>query len=216
MVVTTAYFVSGLGSLLSILLSISPIPKFISAVKSKDFSEVPYMFLLLTHIGAALWLLYALVAEIPEMVPVNLVSFVISLTLNAVYHACRQTLCVAAAFYVPSIAASTAVAFTMGDSTSVGLIAAVVNCFQQLTLLIKVYQSLQTKDPKYLDLNISVAVLINCMTWLLYGTLTANLIVIIPNFLGVSVAVVILFVYLWAVGVISQDKIKEEAPLIRV
>jgi uncharacterized protein with PQ loop repeat len=215
MVVTTAYLVSGLASLLSILLSISPIPKFISAIRSKDFSEVPYMFLLLAHIGSVMWLLYALVARISEMVPVNLVNFVITLILNAVYHASHQTLYLAAVVYAPCIVVLTAAAFTIGDATSVGLIAACVNCVQQFTLLIKVSQSLKTKDPKYLDLNISVAVLINCMTWLLYGTLTANLIVIIPNFLGVSVATAMLLVYLWAVGV-SQDKTKERAPLIKV
>lgn len=220
MVATAAYVLSSFGGVLSVLLSLSPIPNLVLASRSKDFSQVSFVFLVMGHIGSTLWLLYAISADIPEMIPNNFINYCITLVLNALYLKFHAQLLISTITYIPSIILLAFSIYLLNAPSLVGYSASTFNCIQLLSLLLKIWQCLKTKDSKFLDLNISVAVFLCSFTWLLYGILTSNLVVIVPNFLGISISFVIFLVYLWTKNLYPEcmcpanlEKTIEETPL---
>mmetsp|Transcript_10571 Transcript_10571/g.20356 ORF Transcript_10571/g.20356 Transcript_10571/m.20356 type:complete len:222 (+) Transcript_10571:944-1609(+) len=219
MVSTSAYILSSIGGILSILLSAAPLPKLLLAVRSKDFTEVHYIFLLMGHVGSTLWFFYAILAGIPEMVPNNFINFLITLGLNSVYLYYHGQLLSSSMIYVPSLLLLFVSSYLLDNPSVIGFTAAGLGIIQCSTLIAKVWEAIRSKDPKYLDLYINTAICLCSLTWLLYGIVTTNLIVIIPNVIGLSISVSIFIVYLWTKEVtafcpcFSDFKTLEETPL---
>lgn len=198
MVSSVAFVFSTIGSFLSILLSLSPTPKLIRAVKSNNFAEVSYTYLALGHAGYTLWLTYASFSGILEMIAGNACNFMISLLLNTVYLHAHNQLGTALIVYIPSIATLLAFCFYLDKPEVIGVTASIFGCLMYLSMIIKLKECIESREVRFLDLNINIAGFLCSLAWLIYGILSVNFVVIVPNFLGVCISSTIFFVYFWA------------------
>jgi len=71
-----------------------------------------------------------------------------------------------------------------------GLLCLGLSIFGTLAPLEKIIDVIESRDPRFINLPIAVATVINAILWTLYGFLSADLFVFISNLVGVFSGVI--------------------------
>jgi uncharacterized protein with PQ loop repeat len=87
------HIVSTLGIVLSIGLSFSPVPAVYRAWNTKGLEEISYSFLMISHMNAFVWTLYAVKIHSIEIFIPNIVGSIISFATLIAYHKISESLC---------------------------------------------------------------------------------------------------------------------------
>lgn len=191
--------VAVLGIVIGIMLSLSPVPTFIDiAVHSKStggYTVAPYISSLTT---CSLWLLYAFVAAKAELIPLNVVSFVVYAVYCGVFlfYAPLKTKVLQMYFWALLLVAGGAVIAVLTKSVAaVGVIAIFANCVMFAAPLAVIQLVTQTKSVRYMPFLLSLFSFLCALVWLTWAVIVSDYFVMIPNGLGAIFGVVQILVY---------------------
>ncbi|CAG9311509.1 unnamed protein product [Blepharisma stoltei] len=193
---------SGLGTLLSIGVNLSPLPSLLKASKSKNLEEISHLYLILSNLIPLIWSLYGLKSKIWLIyIPAQL-TFFTSLAWIAWYHIISKNSIIFMFWYLLSIFSSSIIFLNCLTANNLGLAAVIISFGGIFAPLQQVPYALLEMDHKYIDINIMVSCLFCGAVWLLYGYFINNRFIIIPNSVGIIFCLLQIGVYAWARGIL--------------
>jgi solute carrier family 50 protein (sugar transporter) len=193
--------VAAVGSVLSVMLSLSPLPTFIDiAIYSKTtggYTVAPYIS---SVCCSSIWLTYALLAGGSKfvLVPLNALVIAISVSYCAVfliYTDNRQGVLRTYTAALLVVAATVALAVLMHSLLLIGTLAAVANCLVYAAPLAIVSQVIKTKSVRYMPFLLSLASLLCASVWLAWAIMAQDYFVMVSNSLGAFFGLVQLVFY---------------------
>lgn len=189
---------AALGTLLAILVSISPIPSLIRAWKSKELSEISHTYLLMANLNPLLWLQFALRTANWDILIPNLVTFSLSLVYVMVYHIVSRDYLLFGLKYISSVSIITLFGISVLPEPYLGFLAVTANLLGFAAPLEQLGPVMVEKESRYIDMNIICASLCCAGVWLGFGIASSNLYILIPNAAGVALCVLQITMYFWA------------------
>lgn len=189
---------AALGTLLAVLVSISPIPSLMRAWKSKELSEISHTYLLMANLNPLIWLQFALrTANIDILIP-NLVTFSLSLIYVIVYHIVSKDYLLFGVKYISTICIITLFGISVLPIPYLGFLAVIANLLGFAAPLEQLGPVMIEKESRYIDINIIGASLCCAGVWLGFGIASSNLYILIPNAAGVLLCILQITMYFWA------------------
>jgi len=193
-----ALSLSGLGTILAVIVNISPISSLLKANKTKSLEEISHLYLLLANCNTTAWVIYSLKAsKFPILVP-NSLNFVLSLGFLAWYHKIAEDALKFLTGYFLTVGSAVAVGYGLIPIDKLGIACVVVNFLGFAAPLEQVKPLLAEKDPRYLDMNVVGACFGCSFVWGVYGILTRNIFVITPNIAGFVICLLLTLMNAWA------------------
>ena len=86
-------------------------------------------------------------------------------------------------------------------------VAVIINTVFYCTIMIKLKESMEKRNNEYINMVIVVVTLCGCVSWVLYGILTDDYFVVVPNAIGIVVYGLNILVYYWNDGKIGEYNI---------
>lgn len=187
-----------LGTLLAVLVSISPIPSLIRAWKSSELSEISHTYLLMANLNPLLWLQFALrTSNIDILIP-NLVTFTLSLIYVVVYHIVTKDYLLFGVKYISTISIISLFGISVLPIPYLGFLAVTANLLGFAAPLEQLGPVVIEKESRYIDMNIIGASLCCAGVWLGFGIASSNLYILVPNAAGVCLCLLQITMYFWA------------------
>ena len=166
---------SFIGTLMSMLSSVAPIPGITRHGKKRAFEMLPVPFLYLSHATQCLWLLYSILIEDPGLIFVNAVTYVLTGICLFLYIHYRGEMI----RFIPMYTAAALMAVSFVPALvlprTLGMCGMMVNIVSSLSPLDKIKLVLKTRDKSYIDIVLSTGNLTSGAIWTLYGLLIADL-----------------------------------------
>lgn len=93
----------------------------------------------------------------------------------------------------------------MTTLTQTGLIATTLSVATQVTCLDTVQLTLRTRDSETVNMGLTVASIVNGLTWMIYAMLVKDIYVFIPNLCALLIAAINLNLYQWTQGKLENS-----------
>lgn len=226
----------------SMALYLAPSQTFLGIWRAQAVGEFDFLPYVVSFTNCVLWTSYALLDPIgraPTLVS-NAIGAVLELSYVCVYAryadrskraSCLCAMIVAAIFVsvvdVLGFAVVGRAGFPkIGDDSRgmsfIGLVAALLNIAMYVSPLSVVSTVIETRSVRYMPLGLTLAMLFTSTTWISYSVMVGDLVVFVPNFIGLVLGVLQLTVYshylkVETLATISQkqlDATEQKRPLI--
>ena len=208
--------VSWIGTVIGIILNISPIVMFYSIIRGqKKIEIVPESMLIFNILCSSLWACYWYL-QIDKFVPFFSSAFGLALSeifalIYLFYLADKDwKKYILYAFLEINLVLefNYGLLFVLGDYITVGNIAVVVNIITYITPGQKIYQVIKTKNYNLIPISSTLSGSLCTLCWLIFGLLIWDIRTIIPNGLGLVFATINSGV--WAYFYFTRDKEEDE------
>ena len=208
--------VSWIGTVIGIILNISPIVMFYSIIKGKNKIEiVPESMLIFNILCSSLWACYWYL-QVDKFVPFFSSAFGLALSeiFSLIYlfflaeKDWKKYFLYAFLEINLVLEFNYALLFIIKDYIIVGNIAMVVNIITYITPGQKIYQVIKTRNYNLIPISSTLSGSLCTLAWLIFGLLIWDIRTIIPNGLGLIFATINSGV--WAYFYFTRDKEKEE------
>ena len=208
--------VSWIGTVIGIILNISPIVMFYSIIRGqKKIEIVPESMLIFNIICSSLWACYWYL-QVDKFVPFFSSAFGLALSeifalIYLFYLADKDwKKYILYAFLEINLVLefNYGLLFVLGDYITVGNIAVVVNIITYITPGQKIYQVIKTKNYNLIPISSTLSGSLCTLCWLIFGLLIWDIRTIIPNGLGLVFATINSGV--WAYFYFTRDKEEDE------
>ena len=208
--------VSWIGTVIGIILNISPIVMFYSIIRGqKKIEIVPESMLIFNILCSSLWACYWYL-QVDKFVPFFSSAFGLALSeifalIYLFYLADKDwKKYILYAFLEINLVLefNYGLLFVLGDYITVGNIAVVVNIITYITPGQKIYQVIKTKNYNLIPISSTLSGSLCTLCWLIFGLLIWDIRTIIPNGLGLVFATINSGV--WAYFYFTRDKEKDE------
>ena len=204
--------VSWIGTVIGIILNISPIVMFYSIIRGqKKIEIVPESMLIFNILCSSLWACYWYL-QVDKFVPFFSSAFGLALSeifalIYLFYLADKDwKKYILYAFLEINLVLefNYGLLFVLGDYITVGNIAVVVNIITYITPGQKIYQVIKTKNYNLIPISSTLSGSLCTLCWLIFGLLIWDIRTIIPNGLGLVFATINSGV--WAYFYFTRDK----------
>ena len=208
--------VSWIGTVIGIILNISPIVMFYSIIKGKNKIEiVPESMLIFNILCSSLWACYWYL-QVDKFVPFFSSAFGLALSeiFSLIYlfflaeKNWKKYFLYAFLEINLVIEFNYALLFIIKDYIIVGNIAMVVNIITYITPGQKIYQVIKTRNYNLIPISSTLSGSLCTLAWLIFGLLIWDIRTIIPNGLGLIFATINSGV--WAYFYFTRDKEQDE------
>ena len=208
--------VSWIGTVIGIILNISPIVMFYSIIRGqKKIEIVPESMLIFNILCSSLWACYWYL-QVDKFVPFFSSAFGLALSeifalIYLFYLADKDwKKYILYAFLEINLVLefNYGLLFVLGDYITVGNIAVVVNIITYITPGQKIYQVIKTKNYNLIPISSTLSGSLCTLAWLIFGLLIWDIRTIIPNGLGLVFATINSGV--WAYFYFTRDKEEDE------
>ena len=208
--------VSWIGTVIGIILNISPIVMFYSIIRGqKKIEIVPESRLIFNILCSSLWACYWYL-QVDKFVPFFSSAFGLALSeifalIYLFYLADKDwKKYILYAFLEINLVLefNYGLLFVLGDYITVGNIAVVVNIITYITPGQKIYQVIKTKNYNLIPISSTLSGSLCTLCWLIFGLLIWDIRTIIPNGLGLVFATINSGV--WAYFYFTRDKEEDE------
>ena len=208
--------VSWIGTVIGIILNISPIVMFYSIIKGKNKIEiVPESMLIFNILCSSLWACYWYL-QVDKFVPFFSSAFGLALSeiFSLIYlfflaeKNWKKYFLYAFLEINLVIEFNYALLFIIEDYIIVGNIAMVVNIITYITPGQKIYQVIKTRNYNLIPISSTLSGSLCTLAWLIFGLLIWDIRTIIPNGLGLIFATINSGV--WAYFYFTRDKEQDE------
>ena len=208
--------VSWIGTVIGIILNISPIVMFYSIIRGqKKIEIVPESMLIFNILCSSLWACYWYL-QVDKFVPFFSSAFGLALSeifalIYLFYLADKDwKKYILYAFLEINLVLefNYGLLFVLGDYITVGNIAVVVNIITYITPGQKIYQVIKTKNYNLIPISSTLSGSLCTLCWLIFGLLIWDIRTIIPNGLGLVFATINSGV--WAYFYFTRDKEEDE------
>ena len=208
--------ISWIGTVIGIILNISPIVMFYSIIQGKNKIEiVPESMLIFNILCSSLWACYWY-PQVDKFVPFFSSAFGLALSeiFALIYlfflanKSWKKYLLFAFLEINLVLEFNYGLLVVLGDYITVGNIAMVVNIITYITPGQKIYQVIKTKNYNLIPISSTLSGSLCTLCWLIFGLLIWDIRTIIPNGLGLVFATINSGV--WAYFYFTRDKEKDE------
>ena len=208
--------ISWIGTVIGIILNISPIVMFYSIIQGKNKIEiVPESMLIFNILCSSLWACYWYL-QVDKFVPFFSSAFGLALSeiFALIYlffladKSWKKYLLFAFLEINLVLEFNYGLLVVLGDYITVGNIAMVVNIITYITPGQKIYQVIKTKNYNLIPILSTLSGSLCTLCWLIFGLLIWDIRTIIPNGLGLVFATINSGV--WAYFYFTRDKEKDE------
>ncbi len=208
--------ISWIGTVIGIILNISPIVMFYSIIQGKYKIEiVPESMLIFNILCSSLWACYWYL-QVDKFVPFFSSAFGLALSeiFALIYlffladKSWKKYLLFAFLEINLVLEFNYGLLVVLGDYITVGNIAMVVNIITYITPGQKIYQVIKTKNYNLIPISSTLSGSLCTLCWLIFGLLIWDIRTIIPNGLGLVFATINSGV--WAYFYFTRDKEKDE------
>ena len=208
--------ISWIGTVIGIILNISPIVMFYSIIQGKNKIEiVPESMLIFNILCSSLWACYWYL-QVDKFVPFFSSAFGLALSeiFALIYlffladKSWKKYLLFAFLEINLVLEFNYGLLVVLGDYITVGNIAMVVNIITYITPGQKIYQVIKTKNYNLIPISSTLSGSLCTLCWLIFGLLIWDIRTIIPNGLGLVFATINSGV--WAYFYFTRDKEKDE------
>ena len=208
--------ISWIGTVIGIILNISPIVMFYSIIQGKNKIEiVPESMLIFNILCSSLWACYWYL-QVDKFVPFFSSAFGLALSeiFALIYlffladKSWKKYLLFAFLEINLVLEFNYGLLVVLGDYITVGNIAMVVNIITYITPGQKIYQVIKTKNHNLIPISSTLSGSLCTLCWLIFGLLIWDIRTIIPNGLGLVFATINSGV--WAYFYFTRDKEKDE------
>ena len=208
--------ISWIGTVIGIILNISPIVMFYSIIQGKNKIEiVPESMLIFNILCSSLWACYWYL-QVDKFVPFFSSAFGLALSeiFALIYlffladKSWKKYLFFAFLEINLVLEFNYGLLVVLGDYITVGNIAMVVNIITYITPGQKIYQVIKTKNYNLIPISSTLSGSLCTLCWLIFGLLIWDIRTIIPNGLGLVFATINSGV--WAYFYFTRDKEKDE------
>lgn len=186
-----------LGAGMGMLLCLSPVPSFIRANKIGSVKEISGSFVVVSNLMALSWILYALKANILDIVVPNAMQFTISLGLVMLYFNLKGNFLMSFAKYCFAMCVFGFIAMKVGNVETLGITAIVLNALSNLAPMDQVAVVFRERRGDYLDMTVNSSSFLYNIVWLSFGLVSHNRYVILPNAFGAMCSLFLFGLYLW-------------------
>ena len=198
MEITLLLILSGVGTCLTLMVSLAPVPAMVRAHKSRSLQEVSHMFLLMNNINPLVWVFFSAFTKNVPILIANAISFVNCLVFLIWFHALNKTLWLFLGIYTLGITPTILLHLFVLPVRLQGVIGAVTNLLSFVAPLEQLRVVFQEKRASYIDMNVMVSTFASCLVWSTYGLITQNYFVLVPYTGGAFVTLVPIVAYFWA------------------
>ena len=208
--------ISWIGTVIGIILNISPIVMFYSIIQGKNKIEiVPESMLIFNILCSSLWACYWYL-QVDKFVPFFSSAFGLALSeiFALIYlffladKSWKKYLLFAFLEINLVLEFNYGLLVVLGDYITVGNIAMVINIITYITPGQKIYQVIKTKNYNLIPISSTLSGSLCTLCWLIFGLLIWDIRTIIPNGLGLVFATINSGV--WAYFYFTRDKEKDE------
>ena len=208
--------ISWIGTVIGIILNISPIVMFYSIIQGKNKIEiVPESMLIFNILCSSLWACYWYL-QVDKFVPFFSSAFGLALSeiFALIYlffladKSWKKYLLFAFLEINLVLEFNYGLLVVLGDYITVGNIAMVVNIITYITPGQKIYQVIKTKNYNLIPISSTLSGSLCTLCWLIFGLLIWDIRTIIPNGLGLVFATINSGI--WAYFYFTRDKEKDE------
>jgi len=198
-----------LGMLLAYALGLAPIPSLWQGIKEKEINNITLIYLLSAVSNCSLWSLYAIKKDDVYVYMTNGVLLGLFIIYLGVFlHIKKEELSRIGGYYGAILMANILI-YNIIPLEAIGFGAFVVNTVWGLTAIENLRECLKHKDPKLINIQISVVTALCSFCWLSYGVLSSNFFVVFPNVVAVVIWSANIVCYYW-----SNEKIEDESLVI--
>ena len=208
--------ISWIGTVIGIILNISPIVMFYSIIQGKNKIEiVPESMLIFNILCSSLWACYWYL-QVDKFVPFFSSAFGLALSeiFALIYlffladKSWKKYLLFAFLEINLVLEFNYGLLVVLGDYITVGNIAMIVNIITYITPGQKIYQVIKTKNYNLIPISSTLSGSLCTLCWLIFGLLIWDIRTIIPNGLGLVFATINSGV--WAYFYFTRDKEKDQ------
>ena len=208
--------ISWIGTVIGIILNISPIVMFYSIIQGKNKIEiVPESMLIFNILCSSLWACYWYL-QVDKFVPFFSSAFGLALSeiFALIYlffladKSWKKYLLFSFLEINLVLEFNYGLLVVLGDYITVGNIAMVINIITYITPGQKIYQVIKTKNYNLIPISSTLSGSLCTLCWLIFGLLIWDIRTIIPNGLGLVFATINSGV--WAYFYFTRDKEKDE------
>ncbi|CAG9331160.1 unnamed protein product [Blepharisma stoltei] len=192
-----------LGIAASVYLNLSPIPSLKRAYKTKDIKEISQAYLTIASLNFALWTLYGIKADLIEVFIGNLICFCLSTIWICTYHGIKGDWIIYIPIYIISMSSLLVVLYIFCPKLILGLLGIGATVLMYGAPIERIIPALKYKDYSYIDVWILTALIFNAASWIIYGVIVDDWLILAPNIAGLIFTIFQLILYLWARSLIS-------------
>lgn len=191
----------GIGNFLAIVFFIVPAFNIVELCRTKDVSKIPWILFIFTILNCEYWSIYGLKVKAWPIYVCNSIGIFTNHIYLSVYifyldykFGLKSILILV--LYATSLAIFIISYILISNAQLVGSIAMIMNIFMFFSPLQNIAKVFELKDNSFIPIEISVCLVLNCITWLTYGILKkVDYFIIIPN--GIGLIINLYQIYLW-------------------
>lgn len=198
-----------LGMLFAYGLGLAPIPSLWQGIKDKEITNITIIYLLSAVSNCSLWSLYSLKKGDYYLLITNGVLLALFLIYLGVFLYIKKEEFIRIGGYYGVIVLANLLIYNIIPTEVIGFAAFVVNTVWGLCAIENLRECLKRKDPKLINIQISVVSVLCGFSWFSYGVLSSNFFVIVPNLVGIILWGANIICYYW-----SNEKIPDESLVI--
>jgi solute carrier family 50 protein (sugar transporter) len=178
----------------------------LEGLKTMIIKDISDTYLLAGILNSCFWLTYSLKNNIPPLYICNaFLILVFGFYVNSYYYINKQTGNMIK--YSIAIVASFLGIYFLFPASLAASVAVIINTVFYCTIMIKLKESMEKRNNEYINMVIVVVTLCGCVSWVLYGILTDDYFVVVPNAIGIVVYGLNILVYYWNDGKIGEYNI---------
>ena len=194
-----------LGMILAFCLGASPIPGIYQGLKDMEINNITLAYLLSAVSNCSLWTLYGIKKNDIYIYFTNGVLLFLFLIYLGIFLYIKKEEFIKIGGYYLAILIGNFIIFSIVPTELIGFGAFIVNSIWSLCAIETLKECLKRKDPKLINIQISLISTLCSLSWLAYGSLSENIFVVIPNFIGSVLWLANIISYYWSIEKISDE-----------
>ena len=192
-----ATYFSTFGTISSIFLLLSPLPSYHIAVKLWVVTSISFEFILASNVSQIAWVLYGLETKQMEILVPSVAGTIVTCVYLVVHRVIVGGTPIFLLTYLSCSLFSVAIAIKLMSITVLGWLCMLLSVANSLAALFQTKAAIKEKDPTLIDSNITVAMTVCAVCWAGFGIVKKDVFILIPNVVGVLVALVNFFSKRW-------------------
>lgn len=196
-----------LGMVSAFVLGLSPIPGIYEGYKNMDIKNITYSYLICAICNCSLWLLYGIKGDDFFLFLTNGFLLILFLIYFSIFLFIKKEEIFRIGIYIFGVIISMIMIYTLLSMNFIGNLALFFNSVWSLTALENLKVCLKYKDPKLINIQISLVTTFCSLCWLLYGISINHICIMVPNFIGFILWAANLIAYYWSIEKITDQNI---------
>ena len=150
---------STIGTVMTIILTLSPLPSIVRAYKSRSVIEVSHLYLLISEFNALIWILYAVMSENYILLIPNGTNIIVNFVFLTCYHCIERDLIRFYSLLLISVTAISSLALLVAPLALIGISCVVFNFSSYLAPVEQLGHTISEKDKRYIDIIVALSLI---------------------------------------------------------